>query len=210
MNRSRVENREAAPGELAVAAYIRVSSSSQNYQDQRTSIETAARAHGDVVGRWYADVASGGTLERPELQRMRAELQSGGVRRVWVWRLDRLSRAGIASTLDCVAAIRGAGAELRSVTEGFAFEVGSAGELLLAVLAWCAEQQRLQIRENQEAARERMALLEGRPWGRPPLAPHIEDAIPALRSQGKSIREIARELQISRSVVGKRLAPKTR
>jgi DNA invertase Pin-like site-specific DNA recombinase len=206
-HRSRVENREAGAGE--VAGYIRVSSTSQDYADQRSSIEAAARARGELVGRWYADIASGKTLDRPELQRMRAELQGGAVRRVWVWRLDRLSRSGIASTFECVAAIRGSGAELLSVTEGFAFERGPAGDIMLAILAWSAEQERLKIRENQEAARQRMAL-QGRPWGRPPLAPHLEDAIPALRSQGKTIRQIARELQISRSVVGKRLASKTR
>jgi DNA invertase Pin-like site-specific DNA recombinase len=192
-----------------VVAYIRVSSPSQDYAYQRSAIDTAARARGELVGRWYGDVASGSSMDRPALQRLRAELGSGAITRVWVWRLDRLSRSGIGDTLECVDEIRRSGATLASVADGFALDEGPAAELVLAVIAWAAQMERSKIRENQEAARARLAA-QGRGWGRPALASHIRDAVVELEARRKTTREIARELQISKTSVGKYRRAKTR
>lgn len=190
----------APPG--LIAGYIRVSTPSQDHAYQRAAIEQAARARGEHVDRWFADVASGGTMDRPQLERMRRQLAARTIGRVWVWRLDRLGRTGIGPTLDCVAQIRRSGATLASVADGFALEDGPGAELVLCVLAWAAQLQRQQIRENQDAARARMAE-QGRGWGRPGLPPPTVDAARALLSQGKDRGAIARELQISRSAVDK-------
>jgi DNA invertase Pin-like site-specific DNA recombinase len=198
-NRSEGGNRaERLQG--AVAGYIRVSTRSQDYSYQRAAIDAAARARGDAVGVWFADVASGSSLERPELARLRAALDAGRLGRVWVWRLDRLTRSGIADTLECVSHVRRCGAELVSVADQVALDGGPAGELVLAVLAWCAQLERTKIRENQDAARARMSL-EGRSWGRPPLPPTVRDAVIAAASHGFSRREIARQLKVSKSYV---------
>ncbi len=183
-----------------VAGYIRVSSASQDYEYQRTAIDAAARGRGEAVGEWFADVASGGTLERPEFARLRGALDARRVRRVWVWRLDRLTRTGIADTLECVSHVRRSGAELVSVADQVALDGGPAGELVLAVLAWCAQMERQKIHENLGAARERMRR-EGRSWGRPPLEPALRDAVVLEASQGLSRREIARKLKVSKSWV---------
>ena len=184
----------------AVVGYIRVSSASQDYAYQRTAIDEAARARGEKIGEWFADVASGGTLDRPQFSRLRAALDVRAVRRVWVWRLDRLTRSGISDTLECVAHVRRCGADLVSVADRVALDGGPAGELVLAVLAWCAQMERQKIRENQEAARVRMQR-EGRSWGRPPLPPGLKDAVALAKSQGMSCREIARQLKVSKSWV---------
>ena len=203
MNRpKRVDKRELVASEPVVAAYIRVSSPSQDYAYQRHAIETAARARGELVEQWYADIGSGSTMERPELVRMRHDVDRLLIKRLWVWRLDRLSRSGIVDMFGVVDQIRGSGATLASVADGFALEPGPAGEIMLAMIAWAAEQERIKIRENQEAARRRM-LREGRNWGRPRLPDTKRDAIVAASSRGKSRKEIARELQISRSSVDK-------
>lgn len=184
----------------AVVGYIRVSSASQDYTYQRTAIDAAARARGEKIGEWFADVASGGTLDRPQFSRLRAALDVRAVRRVWVWRLDRLTRTGIADTLECVSHVRRCGADLVSVADQVALDGGPAGELVLAVLAWCAQMERQKIRENQDAARERMQR-EGRSWGRPPLPDQLRDAVAAAKSHGLSCREIARQLKVSKSWV---------
>lgn len=193
----------------AVAGYIRVSTPSQDYAYQRHAIEAAAGARGEQVDRWFGDVASGGTMDRPELERLRQALEQRCITRVWVWRLDRLSRSGIGDTLECVAAVRRAGATLASVADPFALEDGPGAELVLAVMAWAAQFEREKIRENQQAARARRAQ-QGLGWGRPGLATATIDAIGVLASQGKTVREIARELQISRGVVGKYMPRKNR
>jgi orotate phosphoribosyltransferase-like protein len=51
---------------------------------------------------------------------------------------------------------------------------------------------------------------EGRRWGRPSLAQRLIDGAVELHGQGRSIREIARELQISRSAVGRIVAGEKR
>jgi DNA invertase Pin-like site-specific DNA recombinase len=184
----------------AVAGYIRVSSPSQDYAYQRHAIDAAARARGERVDEWFADVATGATLRRPELQRLEAALDAGGVRRVWVWRLDRLTRSGISDTLGAVDRIRRAGADLVSVADQAALDGGPVGDLVLAVFAWAAQLERTKIRENLDAARERMKR-DGRGWGRPPHAQQLRDAVAAAKSQGMSCREIARQLKVSKTWV---------
>lgn len=186
-------------------AYIRVSTAGQDHAYQRREIELAARARGEPIERWYADVASGRSLERTELRKMRAALGTGAVRVVWVWRIDRLTRSGISDTLALVREIRDAGAVLRSVADGYAVDGGPLGELVLAVLAFAAQLEREKIAENQAAARARLES-QGRSWGRPSLPAHTRDAARALLSQGKKTPEIARELKISRTSVRRLLS----
>lgn len=184
----------------AVVGYIRVSSAGQDYAYQRTAIDAAARARGERVDTWFGDVASGSTLDRPELGRLRDELDARRVRQLWVWRLDRLTRSGIADTLASVEHVRRSGAELVSVADRVALDGGPTGELVLAVLAWCAQMELTKIHENQEAARARMRQ-QGRTWGRPAISPAVRDAVATLKSQGFGCREIARQLQVSKTWV---------
>ena len=78
---------------MEVVAYVRVSSKAQDYKSQRAAIERAADARGDQVVRWYSEKLSGRTVARPELDRLRQAARSGEVRRMYVYRLDRLTRA---------------------------------------------------------------------------------------------------------------------
>ena len=207
MKRSRgVDKKESAaartltlPGCGAVAGYIRVSSASQDHASQRHAIELAARARGETIDHWFADTTTGATMERPQLARLWRALEARAVSRVWVWRLDRLSRAGARATLEAVERIRSYGATLASVSDPFTLE-GPAAEVILVLVAWCGEQERIKIRENQAAARARLEE-QGRNWGRPRLPAHKVDAVLELWSQQKQRKEIARELQISRAAV---------
>jgi len=186
----------------AVVGYIRVSSPSQDYAYQRSAIDVAARARGEKVDEWFADVTSGATMQRPNLGRLWARLGAGGVRRVWVYRLDRISRAGIAETLAAVQQVRKFGADLSFVADPLPQIEGPTGEIAIAFLAYCAQMQRLQIRETQDAARARLER-DGRAWGRPELPDSLKDAVRALASQKFSVREIARQLKVSKSWVHK-------
>lgn len=186
----------------AVVGYIRVSTPSQDAAYQRLAIDTAARARGERIDEWFADVATGATLkQRPQYVRLREWLDVRRVRRVWVWRLDRLTRSGIADTLEAVDHVRRSGAELVSVADPVALAgVGPLGDLVLSVWAFCAQMERTKIRENQEAARARLAR-QGRSWGRPPLPTDKRDAVAELASRGFSVRQIARELKVSKTWV---------
>src|SRR5215471_17970877 len=151
--------------ERAIAAYLRVSSKAQDHAMQRAAIERAAAARGDVVTRWFAEKRSGKTLARPELDRLRGEARAGQIQRLYVFRIDRLTRSGIRDTLEVIEELRTHGCSVVSIADGFDMN-GPAAEIVLAVMAWAARMERLAINERIAAAREHLET-EGRAWGRP-------------------------------------------
>lgn len=185
-----------------VAAYVRVSSKAQDHATQRAAIERAATARGDTVAHWYGEKRSGKTLARPELDRLRADVRSGHVRKVYVFRLDRLTRSGIRDTFELIEELRNAGCEVLSVADGFDLN-GPAAEVVLAVMAWAAKMERLAINERISAARERVEA-EGRSWGRPRRMNEAQIAkVRALKAAGRSIREISAAIKVPRSTVAR-------
>lgn len=141
---------------MNVAAYVRVSSKAQDLGMQRASIERACAARGDVVTAWYAEKRSGKVLARPELDRLRVEARTGAIRRLYVFRLDRLTRSGIRDTFELIEELRTHGVHLVSISDGFDLD-GPAAEVVLAVMAWAAKMERLAINERISAARDRMS-----------------------------------------------------
>lgn len=176
---------------------MRVSTPEQSFELQRQAIELGARNRGDSALEWFAEKRSGRAWERPELDRLRGLVFAGGVRRLYVWKLDRFTRRGIADTLELVASIRKAGCELISITEPWDF-TGPMGEIVLAVLGWSASIEASKHLERVQAARARLAA-EGRPWGRPPrLDAELSAKIVALREQTPPVpfRKIAVALSV--------------
>ena len=93
---------------LRSSAYVRVSSRSQDHVTQRSAIERAAAARGDTIGTWYSEKKSARTTSREELRRLLADVRAGHLRgqRLYIFRLDRLTRTGIADTLTTLEADR--------------------------------------------------------------------------------------------------------
>lgn len=191
-------------GEMIVnaSAYVRVSSKAQDLAMQRAAIERAAAARGDKVTTWYSEKRSGKVLVRPELDRLRADARAGFVRRLYVFRLDRLTRSGIRDTFDVIDDFRRHGVQLLTVSDGFDLD-GPAAEVVLAVMAWAAKMERLAINERISAARERLRE-QGRAWGRPSrVSPEQREKIVTLRREGRSIRAIAMALKLPKSTVAR-------
>lgn len=190
---------------LNAAAYIRVSSRAQDLASQRASIERAAAARGDVLERWFHEKRSAATVQRPALSELRAAVRAGEVRRCYVFRLDRLIRSGIRDAFEVVEEFERCGCELVTLADGFSLE-GPGRELVLAVLAYCAQQERAAIGERIAAARERIELAGGK-WGRAPrMSAAKAKMASAMKSSGKSIRAIAVALKVPRSTVADTLA----
>lgn len=190
---------------MEVDGYIRVSSRAQDHKTQRSAIERAAAARDDTVGRWRAEKRSAKTLARPELDQLRADARAGLVRRLYLFRLDRLARSGIRDTLEVVDEFRRHGVEIITISDGFDLN-GPAAEVILAVMAWAAQMERLATAERIAAARERLAA-EGRPWGRPRrMDSDLRRRAFDLRAQGRSMREIAAALKVPRGTIQRELA----
>lgn len=183
-------------------AYLRVSSRAQDFATQRAAIERTATARSDTITDWRSEKRSGKTLARPELDRLRADARAGLVRRLYVFKLDRLTRSGIRDTFEVIEELRAHGVELVSVNDGFALD-GPAAEVVLAVMAWAAKMERLAINERISAARERVEA-EGRSWGRPARLSTEEVArVRDLRAEGRSLRQIAVALKVPLATVAR-------
>jgi DNA invertase Pin-like site-specific DNA recombinase len=192
---------------MNAVAYVRVSSKAQTFEMQRSALERAAAARGDRVTSWFSEKQTARTLARPELVRLRAAARAGEVRRLYVFRLDRLARSGIRDTFEVVEELRAAGVDIVTVADGFNLD-GPAAEVVLAVLAWAAKMERLAINERIAAARLRLEK-EGRSWGRPPRVSPLELArLRRWRDQGLTIRDIAQRAGIPRATVARALSQK--
>ena len=196
---------------MIAVAYIRVSSRAQDHATQRAAIERFASARGDTIGDWRAEKRSAKTMAREELQRLLADARAGRLRgrRLYLFRLDRLTRSGIADTLTTLDELRAHGVEVVSVADGFDL-TGPHAEIIVATMAWAAKMERLALGERIAAARERIEAEGGR-WGRPCRLGRAEVAqAVAMRAEGRSVRAIAMATRCPRSTVASALARASR
>jgi DNA invertase Pin-like site-specific DNA recombinase len=179
------------------AIYARVSTADgrQDAENQVAQLrEFAATQNWETVGE-YIDHESGVRSERAQFRRLFAD---GAQRRfdvVLVWALDRFTREGVAETFQYIKRLTSHGAQFVSFTEEHFRTTGPAGELMIAVAAWIAKQERMRISERVRAGLGRARLhgtRSGRAVGRPRVIFDREKAVD-LRRQGKSWRQIAKE-----------------
>jgi DNA invertase Pin-like site-specific DNA recombinase len=130
------------------------------------------------------------------------DARAGKIGKLYVFRLDRLTRSGIKDTFELIEELRHHGVQLVSIADGFDLD-GPAAEVVLAVMAWAAKMERLAINERISAARERMES-EGKSWGRPSrLKDADREKIAKLRAEGRSLRQIANALKIPLATVAR-------
>jgi DNA invertase Pin-like site-specific DNA recombinase len=201
---------------VKAAAYVRVSSRSQDAASQRAALERAAAARGDELVAWFVEKQSGRTLARPILDSVRELVRRGHIRKLFVFRLDRLTRSGIRDTLAVVEELRRGGCELVTVADGFDLG-GPAADVVLAVLAWAAQMERAALGERIAAAR-----ASAETWGRPRAAgpADVRRVLELAAGVGRQLeiqeagglpltqRDIARITGLSRSTVAAVLAGK--
>jgi DNA invertase Pin-like site-specific DNA recombinase len=195
-------------GPVATAAYLRVSTGKQDWKLQRDAIARACKARGDVIPKrlWFEDCKSGASIERPALQKLRAAVRAGSVGRLYIFRVDRLSRSGIRDTLAIVDEFRRGGCELVTLADGFDFN-GPGADIVIAVMAWAAQMERNAIGERIKAARVRVEAAGGR-WGRPrALDPGTIERAKKM-SKKRSLREVAIALKVPRSTLSDAIAGK--
>jgi DNA invertase Pin-like site-specific DNA recombinase len=178
--------------------YLRVSTDGQSVETQNDSVVRAAKARGDRIGRVYAEIEGGGGRARPELRRMLADARKGLISRLYLYRLDRLTRGGARETLNLIDELERAGVELVTLADGFDI-AGPARDVILSVLGWQAERELLAIRERVAAAKLRVTASGGQ-WGRPRRDVDV-CAVAQLRAEGRTIRAISIALKCPKSTV---------
>jgi len=191
-----------------VAGYLRVSSRSQTVETQRDAIQRCATARGEPVTKWFDEKRTAKALtDRPVLDALCDFIRRGGVRILYVYRIDRLSRSGIRDTFLLLENFRGAGVVVVTVADGFAMD-GVASDIVLAVLAWAAQMERLAIGERIADAHTRIKS-EGGQWGRPRRVDRATAKLIAEgHEDGRSVRELAIAYGIPRSTIARVLSRK--
>ena len=191
-----------------IGIYLRVSSNSQDVKSQEPELSAWARSQ-DAEVEWYRDVASGSSMDRPDLDRLLSDVRSGKVNRVCVWRLDRLGRTakGLMTLLDELNVMRVGFVSLR---EGFDLST-PAGRLMAGVLSSVAAYESEVRRERQMAGIAR-AKSDGKRWGgRKPgtrirLTEEKELEILRMYRAGESISHISKVVSLARLTIYRVLA----
>jgi len=191
--------------------YLRVSTASKTKHDSGTYNQNPAvqeqplreliAQRGWQLQRVYSDRASGAKERRPGLDALMADARRGTFDVVLVFRFDRFAR----SVKQLVLALE----EFRSLDIDFISHQESLdtstpmGKAMFTIIAAMAELERSVIRERimagMEYARAR-GTKSGKPIGRP-RAIFRRDEARELRAQGRSWRQVARQLGVSPTTV---------
>lgn len=187
---------------MRAALYVRVSTKEQTTQNQERELRQWAERLGFEVGKVYADTASGARADRTAL----AAVLVGAHRREFdillIWSLDRLSREGIGPMIRYMNQLRAAGVGVMSHQESWVDTGSPVWELLLAVFAWVAQQERQRIGERVRASQAR-ARAQGVRFGRKPRLVDLEE-LRRRRTQGQGWRRIARAMKAPTSTLRRR------
>jgi DNA invertase Pin-like site-specific DNA recombinase len=179
---------------MKVAIYARVSTrdKGQDTENQLRELRQYAESSGWTVAHEYIDHASGKSDERDELQAMLSDADKRKFGALLVWALDRLTREGIEQTFKYIRTLKAAGVDFVSYTEPHFRTTGPAGELMLAIAAWIATQERRRIAERTRAGLA-TARANGKVLGRPWVKIDSERVL-ALKASGLGVIKIASTL----------------
>ncbi len=165
-------------------------------------------ANGATVA-WYKDKASGTNYNRKGWAQLEADLNTGKITRLVVWRLDRLGRTA-GETIPLMDRLDKLGISFISIRDGFD-STTPAGRLMRNMLASFAQFE-TEVRSERQRAGIEAAKAQGKTWGgrkagtRITLTVEKEELCRKLKGEGLPIAAIARNLGLSRKTVYEVLA----
>ncbi len=183
--------------------YLRVSTREQTVENQERELRQWADRLGFQVVKVYADTASGARSDRAALVAVLAGAHRREFDVLLIWSLDRLSREGIGAMAQYIEQLRAAGTRVMSHQEPWLDTGGPVGDLLVAIFAWVAQQERQRIGERIRAGLAR-ARAQGVRLGRKPRVVDL-DEIRRRRALGHGWRRIARALKTPTSTLRRHL-----
>ena len=185
-----------------VAVYVRVSTKDQSVDMQLNDLERYSRERGLEVFKVYEDNGVSGTKEtRPALNELMDHAKKKRFDMVLVWRFDRFAR----STKHLVTALhefRHLGIDFISFQENIDTS-SPLGEAIFTIISAMSTLERDIIAERVKGGL-RKAKAKGKRLGRPNDEIDVDKVI-KFKEQGKSIREIAKHLNLSRGKVERTL-----
>lgn len=183
---------------MRICIYCRVSTGDQELDQQVKACQRFCDYRGFDVVAVYSEKVSGANGKRPQYLQMVKELRNYEYDGVVVFRLDRLGRNARELAL-LVDELEGKGIKVFSVNESFdtSTALGRAMRELIYIFA------QLEREQIGEATRQRLAAVkaQGKKLGRTPASAYQISRVRELRTQGLSLRQIARNSSLSYGTV---------
>ncbi len=184
-----------------VALYARVSTNGQTVENQLRELQAVAKRHGWKVVATYTDNAvsgSKGRNERPGFADLHKAVAQRQVDLVAAWSVDRLGRS-LQHLVTFLGELHAKGVDLYLHQQGIDTST-PAGKAMFQMMGVFAEFERAMIQERVKAGLAR-ARSNGTRLGRPPLSQEQREEVLKLRSEGRTIRQIAAATALSRGSV---------
>ena len=185
-----------------VAIYSRVSTLDQTIDNQLLELRDHCSKMGWEIGKEYADEGLSGTLsrdKRPALNSLIKDAYRKKFDLVVCWDISRIGRS-MKELVLFLSDMKDRDIGICSVRQGFDTST-SMGEIMFQFVGILSSWEREMIRERTLAGLDR-ARSEGKTLGRKKvITDEITSKIVNLRSIGRSIRDIASEVGVSRGTV---------
>jgi len=192
---------------MSTIRFLRNGAIWSNASSGKQLVEYCQRQSWDYIE--YTDRMTGTRADRAEFQRMFEDARLKRFDIVLFWALDRFSREGTLKTLEYLQRLDTYGVAWKSFTEQYLNSTGMFRDAVIAILATVAKQEHARLSERVVAGLRR-AKREGKILGRKRIIVDREK-IRARHAAGESVRAIAAEVGISKSLVANILAgPGTR
>ena len=157
--------------------------------------------------KWYTDAQTGKTMDRPGFKKLEADIRTGKIKTMLVWRLDRLGRTakGLTALIEDWSKAK---VNLISVKDGLDLAT-PAGRLMANVLASVAAYE-TEVRAERIHAGLAVAKSKGVRLGRRPsegpakrlkVTTEQEQIINRLKGEGQGVSAIARTTGLSRPTI---------
>ena len=189
------------------AIYLRVSTSQQTTRSQKPDLERWIRAQDpEKLGKvaWYSDKATGKNMERPGWMKLQKAIDAGQVKKLVVWRLDRLGRtaSGLCKLFEDLQYKK-----VRLVSLKDSVDLGTASGRLIANVLASVSAYEPEIRGERVKAGQEAARSAGKHWGGSQKGRLLKvtdeqvKAIVSMKSQGEKVAKIARTVNLSRLTI---------
>lgn len=185
---------------MKVAIYSRVSKESSDNTNQLLVLREYCQKMNYQVVVEYIDIVSGGSANRPEFNKMMKDASKRKFDLLLFFALDRLTREGTRKTIQYLQMLDDYGVQYKSYCEQYIDSTGIFKDVIVALLATLAKQERLRISERVRAGLEK-SKLQGRIGGRPKIDSITIEKIKDLKTNGCSIVDISKKLKISRGSI---------
>lgn len=198
---------------MKVAIYARVSLEEGNKEDRRYQepenqlepLRAWAKEKNWEVIEEYVDRGSGADPNRPMFRKLMQDAMMMRFSCILVWKLDRLSRENLNNVIGRIQKLRERGVGIKSLTESWV-DTGSENpmsELVLAVMAWAASEERRKISERTKSGIARRRAIGQWKGGRPGTKAdaHTQELIREYLQAGKGITWIMRRTKVGKKAI---------